>query len=80
MTIYEEEGLMPSGLSVVQNDTGKTEPVILIQERESLICGRCNKPTGNRTQGHFWAWCKVTMSIRKNHFCCPGDCELGRVP
>lgn len=41
-----------------------------------LVCARCDKHTGNSNQGHYWAWCSVTRSMRKFHFCCPGDCEL----
>lgn len=41
-----------------------------------LVCGRCNKHTGNSNQGHYWSWCKVTRSLREFHFCCPGNCEL----
>lgn len=41
-----------------------------------LICARCGKHTGNRTQGHFWSYCKVTGEMRDFHFCCPDDCEL----
>lgn len=42
-----------------------------------VVCARCGHHTGNSHQGHFWAFCKVTRSIREPHFCCPGDCELG---
>lgn len=41
-----------------------------------LVCGRCEKHTGNSNQGHYWAYCKVTKSRRDFHFCCPGNCEL----
>jgi hypothetical protein len=41
-----------------------------------MVCGRCNHHTGNSNQGHYWAHCKVTRTIRDFHFCCPGDCEL----
>lgn len=41
-----------------------------------LVCSRCGKHTGNNTQGHYWAFCSVTKSVREFHFCCPGDCEL----
>jgi hypothetical protein len=44
---------------------------------DGIGCGRCNKPTGNNSQGHYWAYCKVTRTIREDHFCCPNDCELG---
>jgi hypothetical protein len=39
-------------------------------------CGRCNQATGNSTQGHFWAFCKVTGTMRDFHFCCPDNCAL----
>lgn len=41
-----------------------------------MWCGRCNKVTGNTTQGHFWAFCKVTGTMRDFHFCCPDNCAL----
>lgn len=41
-----------------------------------LTCGRCQKTTGNNTQGHYWRWCKITGSMRDFHFCCPDDCQL----
>ena len=44
-----------------------------------LKCARCGKHTGNSTQGHYWAFCKVTRTKREFHQCCPGDCELERV-
>ena len=44
-----------------------------------LVCGRCNRHTGNSTQGHYWAYCKATRSLRDFHFCCPDDCELESV-
>ena len=42
-----------------------------------VICTRCQRHTGNSTQGHFWAWCSVTKTERAFHFCCPGNCQLG---
>ena len=42
-------------------------------------CGRCNNVTGNSNQGHYWAYCKVTATMREFHFCCPDDCELENV-
>lgn len=39
-------------------------------------CGRCNNVTGNSNQGHYWAYCGVTKSVRDFHFCCPDNCEL----
>jgi hypothetical protein len=41
-----------------------------------MECGRCGRHTGNSTQGHFWAQCRVTETLRDFHFCCPGACEL----
>jgi hypothetical protein len=41
-----------------------------------IICHRCGRHTGNSNQGHYWARCKVTKTIRDFHFCCPDDCEL----
>lgn len=41
-----------------------------------MWCPRCEQLTGNTTQGHFWAFCKVTGKDREFHMCCPGDCEL----
>lgn len=41
-----------------------------------VVCSRCGKHTGNSNQGHYWAFCKVTKSLREFHSCCPGDCEL----
>lgn len=49
-----------------------------------IVCAYCNKHTGNSTQGHYWAVCKVYMrqgkglngSVREFHFCCPDRCEL----
>jgi hypothetical protein len=41
-----------------------------------LICPRCNRHTGNGTQGHYWAFCQVAGAILRLHFCCPADCEL----
>lgn len=41
-----------------------------------IVCARCGKHTGNATQGHYWAYCKVTGETREFHFCCPDDCEL----
>lgn len=45
-----------------------------------IVCARCGRHTGNGNQGHYWAHCKVTRTVREFHFCCPGDCELGPVP
>lgn len=44
-----------------------------------LICVRCGQHTGNNTQGHYWAYCKVTKTTRDFHQCCPGNCELDAV-
>ena len=51
----------------------------LAQAREysrGMTCGRCEEPTGNNHQGHYWAFCKVTRQIEDFHFCCPGNCQL----
>lgn len=52
-----------------------TEPA----PNRDYVCGRCKTNTGNRTQGHYWAYCKVTRKMRSFHFCCPGDCALDAV-
>lgn len=39
-----------------------------------IICPRCYRATGNYTQGHFWARCRLTGAMAY-HFCCPDDCE-----
>ena len=41
-----------------------------------LTCGRCGQHTNNNTQGHYWAYCRVTKTCREFHFCCPDDCQL----
>ena len=49
-----------------------------------MVCAHCGEHTGNGTQGHYWAYCKVYAAkglpfnecIREHHFCCPGDCAL----
>jgi hypothetical protein len=41
-----------------------------------LTCSRCKQHTDNNTQGHYWAYCKITKTMRDFHFCCPDDCEL----
>ena len=41
-----------------------------------MVCGRCGRHTGNSNQGHYWAFCKVTKTMRDFHFCCTDDCEL----
>ena len=44
-----------------------------------IVCSRCGHHTGNAHQGHYWAWCKVTHSVREFHRCCPDPafgCEL----
>jgi len=41
-----------------------------------MWCVRCNQVTGNTNQGHFWAFCKVTGTMRDFHFCCPDNCQL----
>jgi len=45
-------------------------------EETLIICARCEERTNNRTQGHYWAYCKVTRTIRDFHMCCPNNCEL----
>lgn len=40
-------------------------------------CSRCDKATGNNTQGHYWSYCKVSKTFETLHFCCPDNCELG---
>jgi hypothetical protein len=45
-------------------------------EKRFFICARCDQNTQNTTQGHYWAYCKVTKTTRDFHMCCPGDCEL----
>lgn len=53
----------------------------LLEEANGLVCARCGKATGNNAQGHYWALCRLTMTTREFHFCCPGDdpgCDLGR--
>lgn len=44
-----------------------------------IVCSRCGRHTGNSTQGHYWAWCSVTKTMRDHHLCCPDDCELESV-
>ena len=41
-----------------------------------IVCGRCQRHTGNSHQGHYWKYCTVTKDLRDFHFCCPEDCEL----
>lgn len=41
-----------------------------------MVCGRCGHHTGNTSQGHYWAFCKVTGTGRDFHFCCDNNCEL----
>jgi hypothetical protein len=44
-----------------------------------MVCARCGHHTGNATQGHYWALCKATGTIREFHFCCDDPafgCEL----
>ncbi len=49
-----------------------------LNAQRNVICGRCEPDTGNSNQGHYWAWCKVTRSMREFHFCCPDNCALER--
>lgn len=44
-----------------------------------IVCARCGHHTGNNTQGHYWALCKVTCKVEDFHMCCPDDCELSEV-
>lgn len=44
-----------------------------------LVCSRCKRHTGNNNQGHYWAHCSATGTVREFHFCCPGDCQLETV-
>jgi hypothetical protein len=58
-------------------------PTVLDGRCRCLVCGRCGHHTGNTHQGHYWAWCKVTRTIRKHHFCCPDPafgCQLEAEP
>lgn len=48
----------------------------LVYRCRCLVCARCGHHTGNTSQGHYWALCSVTRTVREFHFCCPGDCEL----
>jgi hypothetical protein len=41
-----------------------------------VVCPRCHHHTGNSHQGHYWAMCKVTGTVREFHMCCP-DPEYG---
>ncbi len=57
-----------------------------------LICNRCQRHTGNNTQGHYWKLCNVMMNFHHlhgakstldcnqcmpdYHQCCPDDCEI----
>lgn len=52
----------------------REDPIITVCR--CVICGRCNEHTGNSSQGHYWAFCKVTGTFRSMHFCCPGHCQL----
>lgn len=45
-------------------------------EKRFFICARCDQNTQNTTQGHYWAYCKVTKTMRDFHMCCPDNCEL----
>lgn len=51
-------------------------PMYIDGDCRCLVCSRCGHHTGNNTQGHYWALCKVTKTVRDFHFCCPGDCAL----
>ena len=41
-----------------------------------IVCARCGHHTGNAHQGHYWAYCSATKTLRDFHLCCPDDCEL----
>lgn len=58
------------------NEFGSYASVYTDGRCRCLVCARCGHHTGNGTQGHYWTWCKVTRSMRTNHFCCP-DSEFG---
>jgi hypothetical protein len=60
----------PRPLYVVDNGDGS-----VTYGCRCIVCARCEHHTGNATQGHHWAWCQVTKSLREPHFCCPGACE-----
>ncbi len=47
-----------------------------VYECRCMVCSRCKHHTGNSTQGHYWARCAVTKTMREFHFCCPDACEL----
>lgn len=51
-----------------------------VNDCRCMWCPRCDQTTGNNTQGHFWAYCKVTRTDREYHMCCPGQCELEKAP
>lgn len=54
-------------------------PTMLDGQCRCMVCAHCGHHTGNSHQGHFWAYCRVTASIRDFHFCCPDEeygCEL----
>lgn len=63
---------------LLNEPTGPLETVLreIKARMDGMECGRCHKPTGNNSQGHYWAFCKVTRTIREHHFCCPDDCAL----
>lgn len=41
-----------------------------------VVCGRCNRHTGNAHYGHMTSYCRTTKGQRESHFCCPDNCEL----
>lgn len=47
-----------------------------IGARRVMFCGRCGHATNNQSQGHWWAICRVTGTVRAMHYCCPDACEL----
>jgi len=40
------------------------------------VCDRCGTPTGNELVAHRWSYCRVSGQLERQHYCCPGDCEL----
>lgn len=63
----------PNPPSVYVREFVDGEPVY---ECRCLVCSNCGHHTGNTSQGHYWAYCKATKTMRAFHFCCPDACEL----
>ena len=73
------------GQGDVEIDCDYPAPSIYLNEEGTyecrcLVCARCGKHTGNSMQGHYWAICKVTKTLREFHFCCEDSCELEDAP